>query len=190
MLWLYFLFYKSNVTTPGPWWEEWSLCQGEMGSLIVYQLCLKSLHILFCFKFGSQQLVVLHRFYFWGGGVLNCLFLESSVLLFQADMFVLQAWGIVLILDFPSLPSRIGSTTPSCPLGVDPASFLNSSLAFLEYIIIKLPEKDYARDKLSDSMNSQKYLYLAIWLNFLTGKVKPLEHLNRGNFMEKNWLHK
>lgn len=123
-------------------------------------------------------------FIFWGG-VLNCLFLEPSVLLFQADMFVLQAWGIVLILDFPSLPSRIGSTAPSCPLGVDPASFLNSSLAFLEYIIIKLPEKDYARDKLSDSMNSQKYLYLAISLNFLTGKVKPLKHLNRGNLMEK-----
>ena len=100
-------------------------------------------------------------------------------------MFVLQAWGIVLIRDFPSLPSGIGSTAPSCSLGVDPASFLNSSLAFLEYIIIKLPEKDYARDKLLDSMNSQKYLYLAISLKFLTGKVKPLKHLNRGSLTEK-----
>lgn len=107
--------------------KKWSLHYGEMGPLTFYQLYLKSLHIIFCFKFGSQQLVLFHGFHLRVRKIKLPVF-QHSLLLFQAAMFVLQACDIAPTLNFPSVPSKIWFTAPSCPFWVDTTPFFFISL--------------------------------------------------------------
>lgn len=87
---------------------------GIKGSLTFYQLYVKSLHIYWALNLDHNSLGS-RLDSIWGRGW-NCLFLQPSVLLFEAGMFVLQACGMALTLGLPSLPSRIGPAAPSCPL--------------------------------------------------------------------------
>lgn len=121
----------------------------------------------------------------WGGVVLNCLFSDFCTPISSCSVCAPDLWHSSYS-GFSFTASRIQTTAHSCPLRVNPASFFEFLFSFSRvYIIMKLPNRQYARGNLSDPMNFWKCLILPYHSDSQKGKWNHYKHLNWWKLMEK-----